>query len=105
MPQRARQAMVVMMLLLYGAVSLRGLVGHESTDNHGSVSLPGLGLHESTDNGCFHKTDEGGDHGTGPKHNPDDCLICKFKAQGQMAAEMACVASRPNTAPHVPLIL
>src|SRR2546423_1481834 len=77
MPQRARQALVATILILYGWVSFFG-----------------LGLHAHPNDGRPH-----------PSSDSSDCSLCKYLSQGQLATELAVVVSRPKTSPHVPLIL
>jgi hypothetical protein len=85
-----RQTLIVMILTLYGF-----------------VSLCGSGLHALMESRASHASSGRDDEAKGPllKAMSGHCPICEFQAQGQLAVEPARVVSRPHTAPHVALIL
>src|SRR4051794_25508949 len=91
MPRRSCQAVVVMMLILYGSVSICGSGLHALTDNDRSLSSP--------------ERDDPGSRSTIKANSAGHCALCEFQAQGQMATEPILVVSRPLTSPHVARIL
>jgi hypothetical protein len=86
MARIGRLALVALMLVLYG-----------------SVSLCGQGMHRLTEPSGSHVPDH--DHDAKSVRAESDCSLCDFQAQGQMTAEPVRVVSRPFTSPHVGLIL
>ena len=81
-----RQALVALMLVLYG-----------------SVSLCGSGLHHLTEPSGSHVTPH--DHESKSVRAESHCSLCDFHTQGQLTTEPVRHVSRPFTSPHVHLIL
>jgi hypothetical protein len=86
MSRSLRQALVALMLVLYG-----------------SVSVCGAGLHHLTEPSGSHVPTH--DHDSKSVRAESHCSLCDFHTQGQLKTEPVRVVSRPFTAPHVPLIL
>jgi hypothetical protein len=96
MSRSLRQTLVVLMLVLYG-----------------SVSLCGSGLHALTEAGGAHASSRRHDPKAGltvqansaqPKSGAH-CVVCEFQAQGQLSSEPFRIISRPFTSPHIALVL